>query len=124
MDVIKFSKISFLGMVLTLFAMKGFTAQATIDNVTVNSILIDDSYYTTCMINVSPNPAASIGACGAGWLVLDCDGSQGTSAKVSQAKLAAAQLAYVSGGKLKIVFTDVLGENGYCFAQRVTNKPG
>ena len=86
----------------------------------VERVLVDDSRFAGCMIQLSNDPQKFLPACERFWVTLDCLNLFPESAEgIAQNKLSQAQLALVSGRKVTVRVTDRRVANGYCFAQRV-----
>ena len=108
-------------LVLTSSA-SGLAATAAVDG-QVQRLLFDDENYGQCMIFLSVAPSTAGLDCGGKYVTLDCEGSLGTSKAVGQSKLAAAQLAYVTGGTVRAFVDDSKKINGKCYVERIDNLP-
>lgn len=87
-----------------------------------------------CMMKIDPIDAiadqAGIsngvgdGQCSRGFVTFDCVGAfpETSSRSAAQAKLSAAQLAFVTGGRLFVRLNPNRKHNGYCLADRVDNR--
>lgn len=90
----------------------------------VTGLLIEDDVYGGCMAKLAVNPATQTANCGGNWVTFDCISTRTDTASKSEAanKLAAAQLAYVTRGLVRVVFDDQRKINGFCYAQRIENR--
>lgn len=95
---------------------------------TVNQILTHDSAYGGCMADITPTPASRSGInCSTTWVSFNClntskDGYVAPGKAIGQAKLAAAQLGYVTGKRVKVEVDDGVKFNGHCTAFNVQNN--
>ncbi|MDZ7781808.1 MAG: hypothetical protein U5K56_02295 [Halioglobus sp.] len=90
----------------------------------VNQILLDDQFFGGCMAAVTPPPSEQLSAnCNTAWVTFSCDGTFNPRS-TANAKLSAAQLAYVAGTPVQLTVTDSKKHNGHCFATRIQNESG
>ena len=91
--------------------------------VTVTGVLTDDTNYGGCMARVdpAPNTYGSV-TCQGAYITFSCACTHTTKSD-SQTKYSAAQLAFVTGGRLFVILDDSKKHNGFCYAQRVDNLP-
>lgn len=96
------------------------TAQFTAN---VLEILIDDTDFGGCMARLSTDPEERVATCGTAWVTFDCLAAFPNSTKgQAQAKLGAAQLAYVTGNTVRVTITDASTANGKCLASKIRNN--
>lgn len=91
--------------------------------VTITGVLTDDNSYGGCMAKLSSNPDTwgALNCPGpGGYVTLDCDGAFGSKSQ-AQTKLAAVQLALVTGKYVYVIADDTKKHNSYCLATRVDN---
>ena len=87
----------------------------------VGSIIIDDANYGGCAVNLSVPPSAQSALnCSTAWLSLDCSGVVNTKSQ-GAAKLAAAQLAFVTQQCIRVAAYDLPKFNGHCYGVQITN---
>lgn len=86
----------------------------------ISKIFTDDVNFGGCMVGVSPGPADSGLDCKNAFVTLDCKGDYGPKDAAAR-KLAAAQLAFVTGQNVIFFVDDTRKHNGYCLATRVDN---
>lgn len=88
---------------------------------TVSDLITDSEAFGGCMAKVSPAPSAQAGVnCGTDWVTFSCDGTYNSKSQ-GATKFSAAQLAYVTGGSVKLVVQDQSKHNSHCFARRIDN---
>ena len=87
---------------------------------TVVRILTDETDYGTCMVELADNVSTSGANCKQKWVTFACDGTFGSKTSAAN-KLSAAQLAFVTGGSVKVYVDDSKKISGYCWATRVDN---
>ena len=96
-------------------------AQSSPWTATVSDLITDSEAFGGCMAKVSPAPSAQAGvSCGTDWVSFSCDGTFNSKSQ-GATKFSAAQLAYVTGGNVKLVVQDQNKHNGHCFARRIDN---
>ena len=72
-----------------------------------------------CMVRLDVSPAAHNLSCPSGtWVTLSCSGDH-TSRSNAMRMLDSAQLAFVSGRRLRVYVNDDMTHNNWCFAYRV-----
>jgi hypothetical protein len=107
------------GFVMAFVSQNSLAAEATFGS-SVERVLVDDSKFAGCMVQLSNDPQKFLPNCERFWVTLDCLNLFPESIDgISQNKLSQAQLALVSGRKVTVRATDRRIANGYCFAQRV-----
>lgn len=115
-----FSKLLFGGCLVAAFNIYGALAATDNWNATVDRILTDSENFGQCMAVTVPSAAERGLDCEAYWVTFSCDGTF-NSKSVGTTKYSAAQLAYVTGGRINVTADDTKKHNGYCFAQRIDN---
>ena len=87
----------------------------------VTDLITDSSAFGGCMAKVNPPPSDQGGVtCSTDWVTFSCDGTYNSKSQGAN-KMAAAQLAYVTGGQVKLVVQDQYQHNSHCFARRIDN---
>jgi hypothetical protein len=95
-------------------ATKTYTASVT-------KTRVQNDNFGGCMAALAPSPSTIAGvACKAVWATMSCSGDFNSPAE-GQQKLAAAQLALVTGNKIAVLIDDSKKHNGYCFIRRIDN---
>lgn len=84
-------------------------------------LLTGGDLYGECMIYLDTNLAGAGINCGGNWVSLACDGRYEPKSIENQ-KYSAAQLAYVTGGDVRVWLDDTKKPDGVCYSFRVDNK--
>ena len=91
----------------------------------VEKILLDDVKYGGCLAYLDRGPNDLGLSCGSAVkaVTFDCLNTRGTTSKnQANQRLAAAQLALVTGNAVRLRATDAGGQpNGYCYSERIDN---
>ena len=117
--MVTFKKIM-CAVIMATAANLSFAASAKYDAY-VDRIITDDVYYAGCMAKLIPGPETKGLNCAAFFATIDCSGELGSSKSLAAQKYSAAQLALVTGAKVKVVVVDTKKANGYCYLQRIDN---
>lgn len=109
---------------MLILSLNASAASGRINSTYVTALLVDDTDYGGCMMELSRGPQTVLGGCGGDWVSLDCLAAfpESTKSNASQ-KYAQAQLAFISGNRLRVYITDDRTVNGFCFATRVDVLP-
>ena len=112
-----------LGLVGAVYSAVSFGASGGPLTGKIKEILVDDSRFGGCMVWVVPGPEtlALDNACKSAYVSLDCAGDFGTKSS-GQAKLQAAQLAYVTEQSINFYVDSTKQHNGFCVATNAQNK--
>ena len=125
-----------VGMALLALSAAGVNAGTQAWYAEVEAVLVDDVAYGGCMIALKPTPVtATGGVCTTNWVSLNCKALDPTDFGFDAAaagytvptksdganKLAAAQLALVTGTQLYVVVNDAVRFNSRCVATRLQN---
>jgi hypothetical protein len=107
-------------MVLASFAMPTLANIATIKNVTINKVLVQEGLYGGCMIQIDQNIADAGLVCPANtWVSLDCEGFYGSKASAQRA-FDSAQMAFALQKKVTLHVDDGKTHNvSFCVAVRI-----
>ncbi|MEM1190959.1 MAG: hypothetical protein AAGI72_20680 [Pseudomonadota bacterium] len=97
------------------------SAATAADFFAIEQIVIDEVNFSGCMARLSPGPQVLGLNCANGFVTFDCKGQLGSARADANAKLAAAQLAFVTDTQLFIRVDDTKKANGFCLAVRVDN---
>lgn len=89
-------------------------------------ILNTDGQFGGCAAELDRPPSLLAADCTVALVTFDCSGFAGTPSRVSSAALSAAQLALVTGNKVRVTINNCKKDNGTCYAQRIDNyaSPG
>ena len=82
--------------------------------------MIHEQEFGQCMAMIKPSPEQNGLDCKKGWVTFSCSGDFNL-AETGFQKLAAAQLALLSGDPVFVQVDDYRKHNGYCYAQRIDN---
>lgn len=105
---------------LTLIFSTGVAADSATFNAKVKNVLVDDSYFAGCMVNLTVNPQTLLPNCESWWGTMDCAKEfPESTASLPSNKLAQAQLALVTQKGVRVRITDTRKANGYCFVSRI-----
>lgn len=107
-------------LVTLLVAVKAHADTGFVD-AKVLRLLTGGPLYGECMIYLDADLAAAGINCGGNWVSLACDGRYGPKSIENQ-KYSAAQLAYVTGGDVRVWLDDSKKPDGVCYSFRVDNK--
>ena len=90
---------------------------------TVKEVMIDSTLYGGCMAKIASGPAsAGLASCNDDWVSMDCFGNFYSKADAAN-KLSTAQLAYVTGNKVRLRVRDTYTYNGsYCVVERMDSS--
>ena len=107
-------------VIMATAANLSFAALAKFDAY-VDRMITDDVNYAGCMAKIKPGPATQGLDCAPSFVTIDCSGELGSSKSLAAQKYSSAQLALVTGAKVKVVVVDTKKANGYCYLQRIDN---
>lgn len=113
------------GLVLAIGSSYAVSGNAIYDT-RVTKILLDDSKYGGCLVYIDDAPNNNGLSCtsNVSAVSFDCLGTRADapSKATAQSKLSAAQLALVTGNRIRLRVMDTGGQpNGYCYADRIDN---
>jgi hypothetical protein len=81
-------------------------------------ILVSESAFGGCMVQLSSDPQSQLPNCGSSWVTLSCDGTY-MPKDVSNRLLEQAQMAFALEKGLSVHVDDARRHNGYCLAYRI-----
>ena len=112
-----------IGALAVALFVSGFAKGAsTVEQFTVNQLVLDATRYNGCLARVSPSPTTFFANCAANYVTLGCDGLAGPSKSAALNNLSAAQLSFVTDTKVYMRLYDVAPEGqSYCLVDRVDN---
>ena len=113
------------GLVFAIGSSYAVSGEAIYDT-RVTKILLDDSRYGGCLVYIDNAPNNNGLQCNSSISAVsfDCLGTRADapSKATAQNKLSAAQLALVTGNRIRLQVVDTGGQlNGYCYAPRIDN---
>ena len=117
---------------LTFVCPVGFAADGETGPVNITTIWTDAVNYGGCMVRIDPAPSTFDNYQGGAmncpasdaWVSFDCLNSSGlTSKAAANAMFSSAQLAFVSGQQVNVVFSDAPKINGWCRVVRLDVLP-
>ena len=88
----------------------------------IKKIVVDNSRYAGCMVQIQPGPETVFSDCRAAFVSFGCDGTVGVTKSTANQLLAQAQLAAVTGRTVTLRIsepTDAATPRGYCIADRL-----
>ena len=112
-----------LNVTIMLLLFSAVTQGAsTVEQFTVNQLVLDATKYNGCLARVAPSPTTFFANCAANYVTLGCDGLAGPSKSAALNNLSAAQLSFVTDTKVYMRLYDVAPEGqSYCLVDRVDN---
>lgn len=120
----RWSKVT-LGCALTTLALAAevaLAAEAWVNSARVSRTIVDNEKYGGCMAYLSAKNNQL--AC-SNWVTFDCEGLlEGNTKAIAKLKFDAAQLAFVTQNRVKVLIDDNRKINGQCFASRIVTFGG
>lgn len=112
--------LKFLVAALALSCSMGALSDSKTFNAKVKNVLVDDSNFAGCMVNLTVDPQTYLPNCETWWGTMDClNLFPESTSSISANKLAQAQLALITGKGVRVRITDSRKANGYCFVSRI-----
>ena len=105
-----------VGVAVILASTSSWAALESLGPSSVTRLLNDSAQMGTCAAKLDPGPQTTSIDCAPDWVTFSCSGdfnskSEGTT------KFGAAQLAFVTGKKLRVYLDDTKKHNGYCWSR-------
>ena len=111
--------LGFLGLLLISTTSFGVTRVLT---TTVLSTLSDATYYGGCMASLADRPDSVGLDCNGAWAAFSCTGDF-AGKDAANRNFEMAQIAYLTGRRVRVYMDDTKRHNGYCFGRRIDLLP-